>query len=150
MWRVRLCYAHALIEPEKRVSEFYESYLDEYGGSESAAPGPTSTPTLPARAVSDRSRRQRESTMSRNSGLRSAPVGGSIRRKGTAKRFTRGSSRSYEDEEEGYGSGDYEEFSLDTMQKIRVKVRQHESIFLTFDSLSTRFITRTRFVEWPY
>ena len=87
--------------------------------------------------------------MSRNSGLRSAPVGGSMRRRGTAKRFTRGSSRAYEEEEEGYGSGDYEEFPLDTMQKIKVKVRQHEITFLAFDSLSVRFITMTRFVEWP-
>jgi len=109
---------------EKRVSEFYENYLDEYGGSESAAPGPT----LPAKPVPDRSRRQRESTMSRNSGLRSAPVGGSMRRRGTSKRFTRGSSRAYEEEEEGYGSGDYEEFSLDNMQKIRVKIHYKDEV----------------------
>lgn len=134
MWNVCLWHAHVFTKPEKRVSEFYENYLDEYGGSESAAPapGPTSTPTMPAKPVPDRSRRQRESTMSRNSGLRSAPVGGSMRRRGTSKRYTRGSSRAYEEEEEGYGSGDYEEFSLDNMQKIRVKVRQHETVSLTF------------------
>lgn len=153
MWNVCLCHAHVFTKPEKRVSEFYENYLDEYGGSESAAPapGPTSTPTMPAKPVPDRSRRQRESTMSRNSGLRSAPVGGSMRRRGTSKRYTRGSSRAYEEEEEGYGSGDYEEFSLDNMQKIRVKVRQHETVLLTFlTHCSARFITRTKFVEWPY
>ena len=110
-----------LKQPEKRISEFYENYLDEYGGSESATPGrPTSTPTPPARPALNKSRSQRESTMSRIS-LRSAPVGGSMKRRSTAKRSTRGSSRAYEEEEEGYGSGDYEDLPLD-MQKIRVKV----------------------------
>ncbi|KAF8736521.1 hypothetical protein AX14_014421 [Amanita brunnescens Koide BX004] len=116
-----------LKQPEKRISEFYENYLDEYGGSESATPGrPTSTPTPPARPAPNKSRSQRESTMSRIS-LRSAPVGGSMKRRSTAKRSTRGSSRAYEEEEEGYGSGDYEDLPLD-MQKIRVKIHYKEEV----------------------
>jgi len=124
---------HLLTRPEKRVSEFYENYLDQYDESESAGPGSALTPTPPANPAPNKARAQRASTMSRNSGmrnsgLRSAPVGGSMKRRSTARRSTRGNPRAFEEEEEGYGSGDYEEAAFD-IQKIRVKVRQYESAF---------------------
>ena len=117
---------HLFTQPEKRVSEFYENYLDQYDESESVGPESASSPTPPANPAPNKARAQRASTTSRNSGLRSAPVGGSMKRRSTARRSTRGNPRAFEEEEEGYGSGDYEEVSF---EKIRVKVRQYESAF---------------------
>ncbi|KAF8348373.1 NADPH oxidase regulator NoxR [Amanita rubescens] len=112
-------------DKEKRVSEFYENYLDEYDESESVGPESASTPTPPANRTPNKARAQRASTMSRNSGLRSAPVGGSMKRRSTARRSTRGNPRAFEEEEEGYGSGDYEEVSF---EKIRVKIHYNDDI----------------------
>ncbi|KAK2464292.1 hypothetical protein APHAL10511_003749 [Amanita phalloides] len=115
---------------DKRVTELYDGYLDSYGDTEST-PGPAISPAPPVPASNNyrfnrNSGRQRDSTMSRMSGLRSAPVGGSQTRKST-RRSTRGHLRAYEEEEEGYGSGDYEEAPFD-IQKIRIKIHYNEDV----------------------
>lgn len=116
--KINLCLrsGHLFTQPANRVSEFYENYLDQYDGSGSSGPGPALAPIRPLNPAPSKARSQRLSTMSRNSV-------GSMKRRSTAKRSTRSNPKPVEEEEEGYGSGDYEEVSFE-IQKIRVKVRQ--------------------------
>jgi hypothetical protein len=94
---------------DKGVADFYDNYLDPYTGIDDGAMGPVSAGRGPS-----------------SGSLRSAPTTGSTgsMRKRPGKRSTHGRALSYtyDEEEEGYGSGEYEE-ALYEMQKIRVKVR---------------------------
>ncbi|KAK7045663.1 hypothetical protein VNI00_007496 [Paramarasmius palmivorus] len=128
---------------DNRVTEFYDDYLDSYGAAEEAPP----VPAMPA--SSDRVAAWARSNANPNanppnyppvrSGSRSAPTsnyapssygGGSLRRKVTRRGTTRAASRiasSYEEEEEGYASGDYEDGPFELV-KIRVKLHYKDDV----------------------
>lgn len=110
-----------------RATDFYDDYLDSYGGIEEAPP-------MPARAT------DRVANWARNNANPPPPNGvqrsksmappssyatsnpGSLRRKTTRRTNRPARSTYYEEEEEGYASGDYEEGPYE-LAKIRVKVR---------------------------
>jgi hypothetical protein len=100
---------------DRGVTEFYDSYLDPYTGIDDAQAPMGRTASTMSRGQSSGS-------------LRSAPVSGSMRRK-SSKRPThnRALSYTYEEEEEGYGSGEYEDAPYE-MQKIRVKIHYQDEI----------------------
>lgn len=123
--------------PENRLTEFYDEYLDSYGdepvpplpsgGSSGSAPGPD-------RVAAWARTNANPNYPPARSGSRSAPTsayapssyggGGSLRRKLTRRTTQRAPSRitsSYEEEEEGYVSGEYEDGPFELV-KIRVKV----------------------------
>lgn len=131
-----------LTEADSRLTEFYDDYLDSYNPQDSppvpvisAAPPPSdrvgawarsnANPNYPPGAVA-------------RSGSRSAPNsqyapssyggggGGSLRRKVTRRANPRSVSRiqsTYEEEEEGYVSGEYEDGPFE-LTLIRVKVSE--------------------------
>lgn len=126
-------------DSDPRLTEFYDDYIDSYGGEE--AP-----PALPTAGGSDR-----VGTWARNNanpnyppngrtGSRSAPGSqyapssyggtGSIRRKVTRRNNPRASSRiqsTYEEEEEGYVSGEYDDGPFE-LALIRVKLHYQDDI----------------------
>lgn len=123
------------LEPNPgRLTEFYEDYLDSYSNDAppvplmNAAPGPGDRVGAWARSNAN------PNYGVARSGSRSAPNsqyspsnygggGGSLRRKVT-RRQPRGTSRvisTYEEEEEGYGSGEYDDGPYE-LSMIRVKV----------------------------
>jgi neutrophil factor 2 len=112
---------------DARMTEFYDSYIDDYAGPGTPPPPVPAAPAVPATApptdrVADWARN--------NTGVPArAPssFGGSMR-SGVKRRPTRRMAQSvYDEEEEGYvtGSGEWDEYEL---MKIRVKVRlAHDS-----------------------
>lgn len=118
------------------MTEFYDDYLDAYGGEDA--------PPVPGNAGADRVGAWARSNANPNyppnagvsrTGSRSAPGSqyapssyggtGSIRRKPTRRNNPRASSRiqsTYEEEEEGYVSGEYDDGPFE-LTLIRVKVR---------------------------
>ncbi|PPQ62939.1 hypothetical protein CVT24_006179 [Panaeolus cyanescens] len=119
---------------EERMTEFYDDYIDSYAGAEQ------SPPPLPSggSGSSDRvgSWARNTANVQRN-GSRSAPssnyapssYGGSMRRKSTRRGNPRTSriQSTYEEEEEGYGSGEYDDGPLE-LSLIRVKLHYEDDI----------------------
>ncbi|KAF9524021.1 NADPH oxidase regulator NoxR [Crepidotus variabilis] len=116
---------------DSRLTEFYDDYIDSYGG---VAP-PMPPPNTNTERVGNWARNNANPALAR-AGSRSAPTSqyapssyggtGSVRRRGT-KRSVRAPSRiqsTYDDEEEGYGSGEYDE--VFEMNIIRVKVHYQD------------------------
>lgn len=125
-----------------RLTEFYEDYLDSYSNDAppvplmNAAPGPGDRVGAWARSNAN------PNYGVARSGSRSAPNsqyspsnygggggGGSLRRKVT-RRQPRGNSRAistYEEEEEGYGSGEYDDGPYE-LSMIRVKLHYQDDI----------------------
>jgi hypothetical protein len=112
-----------------RVTEFYDNYLDSYTEEEEAPPMPPVPAQQPDRVAqwAKNNADPRRAEPPRRAPSTYAPSsygGGSMRRRGT-RRSNRGpSSRAqstYEEEEEGYGSGDDD--MIYELVKIRVKVR---------------------------
>ena len=121
-----------------RLTEFYDNYIDSYGTSEAAPPPPPVNS-----AGSDRVGAWARSNANPNysaivrTGSRSAPNsqyapssyngpggGGSLRRKVTKRNNPRAPSRiqsTYEEEEEGYVSGEYDDGPFE-LAIIRIKV----------------------------
>ncbi|KAE9408668.1 NADPH oxidase regulator NoxR [Gymnopus androsaceus JB14] len=129
-----------------RLTEFYDDYLDSYGGNDGGPP-----PPLPSGANAggppDRIAAWARSNANPNnlppigrSGSRSAPAsnyapssfgGGSMRRRVTRRNTGRTQSSriqsSYEEEEEGYASGDYDDGPFELV-KIRVKLHYKDDV----------------------
>jgi len=121
------------------MTEFYDDYIDSYGLEGPPAPAPNSTNGGDRVGAWARSNANPNYPPLGRSGSRSAPTsqyapssfggspaGGSVRRRTTSRRNPRMSSRiqsTYEEEEEGYGSGEYDEGPYD-LTLIRVKVNQ--------------------------
>ncbi|KAF8639564.1 hypothetical protein AX17_001466 [Amanita inopinata Kibby_2008] len=131
---------------DNRVTDFYDNYLDSYGGIEPDVPTRQIPPTAaPGNYPADRVAAWTHNNSVNRSGMRSAPAssyapssyGGSMRRKGT-KRMVPRRVPSYE-EEEGYGSGEYEEIPYD-LQKIRVKIHYQEEMRGMAISSDTTFV----------
>ncbi|KAG5636640.1 hypothetical protein H0H81_007349 [Sphagnurus paluster] len=130
-------------EPDNRLTEFYDDYLDSYGDSNQPALPPIRSGGAPA-APPDRVAAWARSNANpgyapSRSGSRSAPAsnyapssysgGGTMRRKVT-RRNTRTQGRiqsTYEEEEEGYASGDYEDAPFELI-KIRVKLHYQDDV----------------------
>ncbi|KAF8973170.1 NADPH oxidase regulator NoxR [Flammula alnicola] len=131
-------------ESNARLTEFYDDYLDSYG---SEAPP---VPTISAPPPSDRIGAWARSNANPNyppvgvarTGSRSAPNsqyapssyggpgGGSLRRKVTRRNTARAQSRiqsTYEEEEEGYVSGEYEDGPFE-LTLIRIKLHYQDEI----------------------
>ena len=119
---------------DSRLTEFYDDYLNGY---EDTPPVPEMQPA-PTDRVAAWARQNPGYPPSRQ-GSRSAPgssytpssyVGGSMRRKPSRRPTIRSRIQSsYEEEEEGYGSGEYEDGPLE-MSLIRVKVDDASSSLL--------------------
>ncbi|KIK68996.1 hypothetical protein GYMLUDRAFT_1001610 [Collybiopsis luxurians FD-317 M1] len=133
------------IKDDNRLTEFYDDYLDSYGsepppplpGVASAGAGPPDRIAAWARSNANPNNLPPVA----RSGSRSAPAsnyapssfgGASVRRRVTRRNTARtaASSRvqsSYEEEEEGYASGDYEDGPFELM-KIRVKLHYKDDV----------------------
>ncbi|GLB37380.1 putative NADPH oxidase regulator [Lyophyllum shimeji] len=133
---------------ENRLTEFYDDYLDSYADPNQPPLPPIRSGGAPA-AAPDRVAAWARSNANPNnapprSGTRSAPVsnyapssfggvgsgGGTLRRKLTRRNTGRTVGRvqsTYEEEEEGYASGDYEEAPFELV-KIRVKVHYQDEV----------------------
>ncbi|KAF9268831.1 hypothetical protein L218DRAFT_1048836 [Marasmius fiardii PR-910] len=127
-----------------RVTEFYDDYLDSYGASDEPAPPMPPVPSGPDRVAAwARTNANPNAGYPPNppmrTGSRSAPGssyapssygGGSIRRKLTRRGTSSARSRitsSYEEEEEGYVSGDYDDGPFELV-KIRVKLHYKDDV----------------------
>ncbi|KAF8893874.1 NADPH oxidase regulator NoxR [Infundibulicybe gibba] len=132
--------APAPLEKDNRLTEFYDDYLESYGEE--------NPPPLP-NAVVNTAPPDRVAAWARSnaapgyppvrSGSRSAPTsnyapssygGGSLRRKVTRRGVARAPSRiqsAYEEEEEGYVSGEYEDTQFELI-KIRVKLHYQDDV----------------------
>ena len=129
-----------------RVTEFYDDYLDSYGGDQPPVPPLASEQRGQDRiAAWARSNAQPGASSPAPGGpqrqmSRSAPGstyapssygGGSVRRKLTRRPTRGGSSRGvstyYEEEEEGYASGDYDDGPFELV-KIRVKLYYNDDV----------------------
>ena len=112
------------------MTEFYDDYLDSYGGD---APIPPIAQPGPDRVAAWARTNANPNYPLVRGGSRSAPTsqyapssygGGSLRRKVTKRNHSRAPSRvqsTYEEEEEGYVSGEYEDGTFE-LTLIRVKV----------------------------
>ncbi|KAG6866212.1 hypothetical protein C0991_007237 [Blastosporella zonata] len=124
-------------EPDSRMTEFYDDYLDSYTND-----GPPLPPIRSGGATApDRVAAWARSNVNPNfapvrSGSRSAPAsnyspssfGGTVRRRVTRRNTARRGPNAYEEEEEeGYASGDYEDAPFEFV-KIRVKVHYQDDV----------------------
>jgi hypothetical protein len=116
-----------------RVTEFYDDYLNSYGDEEEAPPMPAPPQAQPDRVAqwarnnadprNNEPRRALSAARAPSSYAPSSYGGGSMRRRGTRRNMRGPASRAqstYEEEEEGYGSGDDD--MVYELAKIRVKV----------------------------
>jgi hypothetical protein len=129
-------------ESNSRVTEFYDDYINSYGSNEAAPP----FPSVNQSAGSDRVGAWARSNANPNcppiarNVSRSAPNsqyapssyggGGSLRRKVTKRNNPRAANRiqsTYEEEEEGYVSGEYDE-GLFELAIIRIKLHYQNDI----------------------
>ncbi|KAK0226330.1 NADPH oxidase regulator NoxR [Armillaria fumosa] len=121
-----------------RLTEFYDGYLDAYT-SEPPAPLPTMPPDRVAAWANKNANPNYPPVLARSTS-RSAPAsnyapssfgGGTMRRKltrrGTSRQAISRAQSSYEDEEEGYGSGEYEDGPFELV-KIRVKLHYEDEV----------------------
>ncbi|KAF9018437.1 NADPH oxidase regulator NoxR [Hymenopellis radicata] len=126
-----------------RMTEFYDSYLDSYADPSPLPPlpplarGESPAPNGPERVAAWASKNANPNYPPQRSGSRSAPTsnyapssygGGTIRRKLTR----RGTSRqqriiNYDEEEEGYVSGEYDDGPFELI-KIRVKLHYEDEV----------------------
>ncbi|KAG6889114.1 hypothetical protein C0995_003683 [Termitomyces sp. Mi166 len=132
-------------EPDSRLTEFYDDYFDSYkgnGGEDTSSLPPIRSGGGPAAspdrvAAWARSNANPSYAPSR-SGSRSAPIGssnyppssygGGVLRKVTRRGTTRSRGQSsYDEEEEGYASGDYEDIPFELV-KIRVKLHYQDDV----------------------
>lgn len=143
--------------PDNRVTEFYDEYLDSYNdNAPQSANG--AQPDRIAQWASANANPNFSSGQSMRFGPRSAPASnyapssfgtGPLRRKTTRRGISRAMSRSqstYEEEEEGYVSGDYEDGPFELI-KIRVKVYPSAPRAYISQRFSS-YITRMMYVEW--
>ncbi|KIK09857.1 hypothetical protein K443DRAFT_671168 [Laccaria amethystina LaAM-08-1] len=120
---------------DARLTEFYDDYLDSYGGD---APIPPITQPGPERVAAWARTNANPNYPLVRSGSRSALTsqyapssyggGGPLRRKVTKRNNSRGPNRiqsTYEEEEEGYVSGEYEDGSFE-LTLIRVKLHYQD------------------------
>ncbi|KAJ3813143.1 NADPH oxidase regulator NoxR [Lentinula lateritia] len=137
------------LKEDNRLTEFYDDYLDSYGNDGPPPPLPLASAGAAAAASGppDRIAAWARSNANPNnlppiarSGSRSAPAsnyapssfgGGSVRRRVTRRNTARtANSRiqsSYEEEEEGYASGDYDDGPFELV-KIRVKLHYKDDV----------------------
>ncbi|KAF5383404.1 hypothetical protein D9757_006183 [Collybiopsis confluens] len=134
------------LKEDNRLTDFYDDYIDSYGNDGPAPPLPNVASA--GAGPPDRIAAWARSNANLNnlppvarSGSRSAPAsnyapssfgGGSVRRRVTRRNTARtaASSRiqsSYEEEEEGYASGDYEDGPFELI-KIRVKLHYKDDV----------------------
>ncbi|KAF8918162.1 NADPH oxidase regulator NoxR [Mucidula mucida] len=126
-----------------RMTEFYDSYLDSYADASPLPPLPPAgrmespAPNGPERVAAWASKNANPNYPPQRTGSRSAPTsnyapssfgGGTIRRKLTR----RGTSRqqriiNYDEEEEGYVSGEYDDGPFELI-KIRVKLHYEDEV----------------------
>jgi len=111
---------------DQRMTEFYDSYIDDYAGPTTPAPP---VPAIPPSAAPPQSDRVADWARNNASTPARAPssFGGSMR-SAVRRRPTRRVAQSvYEEEEEGYvtGSGEWEEFEL---TKIRIKIHFEDDV----------------------
>jgi hypothetical protein len=126
---------------DPRLTEFYDDYIDSYGGEDNSPPPPNNQAGGSDRvgAWARNNANPNYPPIGRN-GSRSAPGSqyapssyggtGSIRRKPTRRNNPRASSRiqsTYEEEEEGYVSGEYEDGPFE-LTLIRVKLHYQDDI----------------------
>ncbi|TFK44440.1 NADPH oxidase regulator NoxR [Crucibulum laeve] len=132
-------------EPDSRLTEFYDDYLDSYADNASPPPVPNSAGNPPPDRIAAWARSNANPNYGPvRTGSRSAPTsqyspssyggvgggGGSLRRKVTRRNAPRAQSRiqsTYEEEEEGYGSGEYDDGPFELM-KIRVKLHYQDDV----------------------
>jgi len=125
-------------EADRRLTEFYDDYLDSYGDSNPPPLPPIRSGGAPA-APPDRVAAWARSNANINpsrSGSRSAPASnyapssyggtGTIRRRITRRNTSRIQS-TYDEDEEGYASGDYEDVPFELV-KIRVKLHYQDDV----------------------
>jgi len=116
----------------ERFTEFYDDYLDSYGGDAPPVPGNGPPDRIAAWARSSANPNYtpgRGPSRSNSSYAPSSFGGGSVRRKVT-RRVTRGPSRAqsaYEEDEEGYVSGEYDDGPFELV-KIRVKLHYQDDV----------------------
>ncbi|KAJ3877644.1 NADPH oxidase regulator NoxR [Lentinula edodes] len=135
------------LKEDNRLTEFYDDYLDSYGNDGPPPPLPLASAGAAASGPPDRIAAWARSNANPNnlppiarSGSRSAPAsnyapssfgGGSVRRRVTRRNTARtANSRiqsSYEEEEEGYASGDYDDGPFELV-KIRVKLHYKDDV----------------------
>ena len=99
---------------ETRMTEIYDGYLDSYH----------SVPVPPVSSPSRMRARSNPASRSGSSNSGYAQIGGLMRRKSSRRANPRTYSRAqstYEEEEEGYGSGEYDDGPIE-LSLIRVKV----------------------------
>ncbi|TFK45571.1 hypothetical protein OE88DRAFT_1669075 [Heliocybe sulcata] len=126
-----------------RLTEFYDDFVDSYGGEEAAPPPPlpnsgpervaawarnNANPNLPPPARAPSGRGPPPSAYAASSYGSSASQG--LRRKVTRRGTTRSrapSQYTYEEEEEGYVSGDYDDGPFELV-KIRVKLHYQDDV----------------------
>lgn len=120
-------------QDNNRATDFYDDYLDSYGGVEEVPP-------LPVKGGADRvanwarnnatpvnnQNLQRSRSMAPPSSYAPSSAG-TLRRKTTRRTNRPARSTYYEEEEEGYASGDYDDAPFE-MTKIRVKVSSGASL----------------------
>jgi len=124
-------------EGNTRLTEFYEDYFDSYGDSTSAPPLPPMNNSGPDRVAAWARSNANPNFAPTRSGSRSAPGsqyapsygGGTLRRKVTRRPTgrTQRTQSAYEEEEEGYVSGEYEDGVFE-LTKIRVKVHYQDDV----------------------
>ena len=114
----------------EQTADFYDDYLDSY---RDRRPAPRRSNTIASWARNNAN--PGNFPPSRSASTRVPPSsysgGGSIRRRGTSVSRQRSTVRrniAYEEEEEGYGSGDYEDGSFAEFSKVRVKVRFNDEV----------------------
>lgn len=107
------------------MTDFYDDYINAYGGAEDVPPVPADRVATWARNNANPPQRSR--SMAPPSSY-TPSAAGTLRRK-TTKRSNRAPTRStyYEEEEEGYASGDYEDGPYE-MTKIRVKLHYQDDV----------------------
>ncbi|KAJ4483745.1 NADPH oxidase regulator NoxR [Lentinula aciculospora] len=135
------------LKEDNRLTDFYDDYLDSYGSDGPPPPLPLASAGAVAGGPPDRIAAWARSNANPNnfppisrSGSRSAPAsnyapssfgGGSVRRRVTRRNTARtANSRiqsSYEEEEEGYASGDYDDGPFELV-KIRVKLHYKDDV----------------------
>ncbi|KAJ8473222.1 hypothetical protein ONZ45_g16375 [Pleurotus djamor] len=147
---------------DTRITQFYEDYIDSYGDDSSSPPLPSGPPGVAAWAKNNANPGYASGVA--RSGSRSAPTSnyaasslgvGNVRRKLTRRGTSRGGSRSqvgsmYEEEEEGYGSGEYDDGPFE-LTKIRVKIHYQDDVHgmvvnpeMSFDEFTNKVATKFR------
>ncbi|KAH6914261.1 NADPH oxidase regulator NoxR [Coprinopsis sp. MPI-PUGE-AT-0042] len=118
--------------PDPRITEFYDDYLDSYGDQPpvpqlNAAPNTERVAAWRQNSALNPNLGRSQSRSAPNSQYAPSYGGGSMRRKPTRRATQRRIQSTYEEEEEGYGSGEYDDVVYE-MTLIRVKVHFEDEI----------------------